>query len=1050
MEWPVIWISSPAGSGKTKFIASYLTARHIPCIWYQCDEGDADPGTFFYYMAQAAQNAVPRRRIVLPQLTPEYFQGIPAFSRRYFEQLYSLLLPRSSIRSAQREFFIVLDDYQDVPAEESLHHLLANALDMVPAGIHIVIISRNDPPAAFAGLQANDKLLLLRYTELRFTPEEARELVYSRIPSVNSRQMKVLYDLTEGWAAGIVLLLERARLEGMNALAGADAVTSGLFDYFAGEIFRKTPKDIQRFLLQTAFLPELDVAGAKRLTGEQQSETILADLARHNYFTERLASPRLNYRYHPLFRDYLTKQAKSSFSPAELSALRMKAAQIREEAGNIEDAARLYGDAGEIPQLARIVINYARHFLRQGRSKTVNEWLAAIPPTAVENNPWLLYWSGLCSFPADIIHTRSCMEKALAAFRAVADPAGVYLSWAGLVDSCAYKDGDWNDLDMCITLFNDLQKDYPFPTASGEIDLIVSSRILISLILRKIEKTREIMYWFGRVSRLLKKTTSPEIHLAATCYMNLYFLWKGEFKRNTLLLEKAEESLKKKSSPLSVIRIKLMMGMHCWITAQYDAATKHLTSGIAAAEESGVGHLSSLLWGFLVAVHIVTGNLTKAELALQKQNETALDSRNSLDIFLYHINSAWQALLNEDVQLAAIHMETIALPTARMGLPCYQAEWHIGMAQVMYRQGRTGDAQSHASQARQIGRNMKSSSIEWYSMLVTAWFLFGEGSGKKGLKALRRALALARRHGYTYFTLYQPSVLGFLCAKALEQGIEEDYTKSIIRKLSLSPPVSGLPGCRVEIPDLNKWPYPLKIHTLGRFEILQDDQPLTFVGKAQKKPLEMLKALIAGGGANVPTEYLTDALWPDADGDLAHKSFKTTLSRLRRLLGGEHFVRYSTGQLSLDALCCRVDSLVLEDIFDRIRKSPADQVAPLCEQAVDLYKGPFLPSDTILPWTVHRREMLKNRLLHMLITTGRHYEQAGNWKRAAEYYQRGMDTDHLAEEFYQCLMICYAKHGLNADAVRTYNRCRSALADHLGLRPSPETQAIYASIIQPR
>ena len=100
-ESPVIWVSSSAGSGKTKLIASYLSARRSPCIWYQCDEGDADPGAFFYYMALAARNAVPRRRITLPLLTPEYFQGIPAFARRYFEQLYSLLLPRTSVKSAQ-------------------------------------------------------------------------------------------------------------------------------------------------------------------------------------------------------------------------------------------------------------------------------------------------------------------------------------------------------------------------------------------------------------------------------------------------------------------------------------------------------------------------------------------------------------------------------------------------------------------------------------------------------------------------------------------------------------------------------------------------------------------------------------------------------------------------------------------------------------------------------------------------------------------------------------------------------------------------------------
>ena len=66
---------------------------------------------------------------------------------------------------------------------------------------------------------------------------------------------------------------------------------------------------------------------------------------------------------------------------------------------------------------------------------------------------------------------------------------------------------------------------------------------------------------------------------------------------------------------------------------------------------------------------------------------------------------------------------------------------------------------------------------------------------------------------------------------------------------------------------LEEWPYPIKIYTLGRFEIIRDDEPLHFSGKEQKKPLELLKALIAFGGRDVPEERLTDALWPDADGD---------------------------------------------------------------------------------------------------------------------------------------------------------------------------------------
>jgi len=73
LDSPGVWISAPAGSGKTTLAASYLKEKKLPSIWYQMDEGDADTATFFYYMGKAAAKAVPRKSL-LPLLTPEYLQ----------------------------------------------------------------------------------------------------------------------------------------------------------------------------------------------------------------------------------------------------------------------------------------------------------------------------------------------------------------------------------------------------------------------------------------------------------------------------------------------------------------------------------------------------------------------------------------------------------------------------------------------------------------------------------------------------------------------------------------------------------------------------------------------------------------------------------------------------------------------------------------------------------------------------------------------------------------------------------------------------------------
>ncbi len=90
-ERSVTWVSGPPGCGKTTLVTGYLEARGYPCLWYQVDEGDADPATFFYYLGLAAKKAAPRKRKPLPLLTPEYLSGISTFTLRYFENLYNRL-----------------------------------------------------------------------------------------------------------------------------------------------------------------------------------------------------------------------------------------------------------------------------------------------------------------------------------------------------------------------------------------------------------------------------------------------------------------------------------------------------------------------------------------------------------------------------------------------------------------------------------------------------------------------------------------------------------------------------------------------------------------------------------------------------------------------------------------------------------------------------------------------------------------------------------------------------------------------------------------------
>jgi ATP/maltotriose-dependent transcriptional regulator MalT len=111
--------------------------RKIPCLWYQVEEGDKDPATFFYYLGQAAKNAFPKRKILLPLFTLEYSRGLPTFTQNFFEKLFSWMKTPS---------VLVFDNFQEAPEESPLPEIFLNGLSRIPEGVNFMVLSRRDPP----------------------------------------------------------------------------------------------------------------------------------------------------------------------------------------------------------------------------------------------------------------------------------------------------------------------------------------------------------------------------------------------------------------------------------------------------------------------------------------------------------------------------------------------------------------------------------------------------------------------------------------------------------------------------------------------------------------------------------------------------------------------------------------------------------------------------------------------------------------------------------------------------------------------------------------
>jgi len=247
---------------------------------------------------------------------------------------------------------------------------------------------------------------------------------------------------------------------------------------------------------------------------------------------------------------------------------------------------------------------------------------------------------------------------------------------------------------------------------------------------------------------------------------------------------------------------------------------------------------------------------------------------------------------------------------------------------------------------------------------------------------------------------------------------------------------------------------PVTIFTLGRFSLLTNGQSADLGRKAPKRPLELLKAIVAQGGREISLSRLTLLLWPDVDGDKAMRSFDTTLHRLRKVLGDDRVLVLKDGKLSLDARYCWVDVWVFERLLGeakRVLRNTADSnqaclLEGLTEKLLALYQDHFLIRDDVTGWSVSLRERLRSKFIHHLVEVGKFWETHGYWEQAIECYRKGIDVDDLVEVFYQRLMNCYLKTNRLSEGMSIYRRCCQTLSIMLSLQPEPETESLYLAL----
>ena len=415
---PLTLIIAPAGFGKTTLLASCLAHCGIPVAWLSLDKDDNQAGRFLNYVIAALQETDNSIGNEAAQLMEGMQQPPP-------EVVLTSLI--NDLDAASGEITLVLDDYQFINSQV-VHEEVAFLLDHCPHTLHIVIVTRSDPPLPLARLRARGQTVELRTAELSFTePEAAQFLNDSMGLNLDDGSVARLAERTEGWIAGLQMaaLSMRARKDIPEFIEGFSGTNRYILDYLLEEVLASQPPEIQRFLLYTSILERLSAplcdavtsnsastgsarrlragqandeqterAGDGPLTGSESllsggSAAILEYLERANLFLVPLDDERLWYRYHHLFADLLRTQLQRSLGAHGVAQLHIRAADWHGQNGSLVEAIHYASMASDEERVERFIEQNYMELVSRGEQSWLRSWAGTLSKELVYRRPWL-------------------------------------------------------------------------------------------------------------------------------------------------------------------------------------------------------------------------------------------------------------------------------------------------------------------------------------------------------------------------------------------------------------------------------------------------------------------------------------------------------------------------------------------------------------------------------------------------------------------------------------------------------------------------------------
>jgi DNA-binding SARP family transcriptional activator len=219
-------------------------------------------------------------------------------------------------------------------------------------------------------------------------------------------------------------------------------------------------------------------------------------------------------------------------------------------------------------------------------------------------------------------------------------------------------------------------------------------------------------------------------------------------------------------------------------------------------------------------------------------------------------------------------------------------------------------------------------------------------------------------------------------------------------------------------------------------QVTTGDTVLAMGQRRVKKPLELLRALVAAGPNGATRDELCESVW-ELPLQVAYRPLVTTVFRLRRLLQDQQAILFTDRRVALNPVRCWVDSWAFETALQRPSQFSPETMAVLSLYHGALFEGQFAP------YIGPARERCCRLFVDATLLAGRELVAANSLAAAQLHYEKALQYECRSEELFRALIEVLGRRGRSAAATIAYNTCEVAMRRYFGKQPSASTRAAW-------